>query len=260
MTRSRTRRPLLPFDVVVSALLFSSITTAELFLTAVSPVIQDGLVNKASITCPVSQDGYTYDTFPWTQEPICVDAVREVGEGNVTSAHHQTFCAYTNIDYNNGRGVSFVVTPEVAASVTFETFGMAVGGLEGQIGEEMGMWEVNDTKDKGKGLFAKKDISAIFAGESLITKTPVLFVAKELLATEFTEQSELVWSIAIVRLPEQTKRMIEKLVKTWGGAEAFDITMTNAQEVNWPWVDEVPKLLAVTPEVAVSIAICEDTQ
>jgi hypothetical protein len=160
-----------------------------------------------------------------------VDAVRVVGEGNATTEHQQTFCAYSNTDYNNGRGVSFVVTPEVAASVTFETFGMAIGGLEAQIGEEMGMWEVNETKDRGLGLFAKKDIGAIFAGESLITKTPVLFVQKDLL---------------------ETKKMIEKLARSWGGAEAFDITMTNAQEVTWPWVDDVPKLLAITPEVAVS--------
>jgi hypothetical protein len=256
MARSRTRRALLPF---VSALLLSSTATADLFPTAVSPVIQHGLVKKASITCPVAQDGYTYDTFPWTQEPICVDAVREVGEGNATTAQHQTFCAYTNTDYNNGRGVSFVVTPEVAASVTFETFGMAVGGLEGQIGEEMGIWEVDETKDRGLGLFAKKDIGAIFAGESLITKTPVLFVQKELLETEFTEQSELVWSTAMVQLPRETKEMISKLARSWGGAEAFDITMTNAQEVTWPWVDDVPKLLAITPEVAVSLTRQDNT-
>jgi hypothetical protein len=54
-------------------------------------------------------------------------------EGNeaVGAKGPQTFCTYTNADYNNGRGVSLVVTPEVAASVTMETFGMSIGGMEG---------------------------------------------------------------------------------------------------------------------------------
>jgi hypothetical protein len=252
MAKSWTRRGLLPADIIVSALLFASATLADSFPMAVSPVIQDGLVNKAPTTCPVAQDGYTYSTFPWTNDPKCVDAIIPASESNPKDVH-QTFCAYTNVNYNNGRGVSFVVTPETAATVTFETFAMAVGGLEGQIGEEMGTWEVDDTKDRGKGLFAKKDIGAIFAGESVIVKTPVLFVARQLLETEFTEQSELVWSSAIVQLPAPTKKMVEKLARSWGGAEAFDITKTNAVEVKWPWVDDVPVLLSLTPEVAVSL-------
>jgi hypothetical protein len=253
MVNPWTRRGLLPVDIILSALLFSSTATAESFPTAVSPVIQDGLVNKAPTTCPVAQDGYTYNTFPWTHDPVCVDTVIPAGEGNAQNLN-QTFCAYTNVNYNNGRGVSFVVTPETAASVTFETFGMAVGGLEGQIGEEMGMWEVNDTKDRGKGLFAKKDIGAIFPGESVIVKTPVLFVARQLLETEFSERSELVWSGAMVQLPGPTKTMIQNLAKSWGGAEAFDITKTNSVEVKWPWVDDMPVLLALTPEVAVRLS------
>ncbi|KAL5115573.1 hypothetical protein ACEQ8H_006549 [Pleosporales sp. CAS-2024a] len=160
----------------------------------------------------------------------------------------QTFCAYTNVDYNNGRGISLVVTPETAASFTYETFGMAIGGLEGQVGEEMGMWAVNSTKNMGKGLFAKQDIGGIFAGESIIVKTPVFFVARQLLETEFTERSEFVWSGAMVQLPGPTKKMIEILARSWGGSEAFDLTKTNAVEVKWPWVDDVPVLLALTPE------------
>jgi hypothetical protein len=164
----------------------------------------------------------------------------------------QTLCVYTNVNYNNGRGVSFVVSPEVAASVTFETFGMAVGGLEGQIGEDMGMWEVKDAKEKGKGLFVKQDVAAVFAGESLIIKSPALFVSKQLLELPSTTQRELVLRLAIEQLPEKTRGAVKLLAKSWGGAEAFDIMKTNGVEVKWPWVDEVPQLLAITPEVAVS--------
>jgi hypothetical protein len=240
-------------DVALSVVFLSSTSTAELFPTAISPAVQDGLINKSPSTCPVAQDGYTYNTFPWTHNPTCANVVLPAeGEG---MGVHQTFCAYTNVNYNNGRGISFVVSPEVAASVTFETFGMAVGGLEDQIGEEMGMWEVKDTKDRGKGLFAKKDVAAIFAGESLIIKSPVLFISKQLLETPSTTRRELVLSRAVTQLPTKTKEMVESLAKSWGGSAAFDIVKTNGVEVQWPWVDEVPQLLAITPEVSVSILL-----
>jgi len=252
MAKASQRWRMLPVDLVLSAFFFSGTATAELFYTAISPVVQDGLVNVAPSICPVAQDGYTYNTFPWTYNPTCVNVVlpNEEEEG---LGVHQTFCAYTNADYNNGRGVSFVVSPEVAASITTETFGMAIGGAEGEIGEEMGMWEVKDTKDRGKGLFAKKDIGAIFAGESLIIKTPVLFISKQLLATPSTTRRELVLSRAVEQLPAKTKKTVKSLAKSWGGTEAFDVVKTNGIAIKWPWVDEVPLLLAVTPEVAVSL-------
>lgn len=253
MASTRARRGLLTADFVLSTILFSITSRADLFPTAISPAVQDGLIVKAQSTCPVAQDGYTYNTFPWTHNPTCVNVVLPAEEGEGLGVH-QTFCAYSNADYNGGRGISFVVSPEVAASVTFESFGMAVGGLEGQIGEEMGMWEVKGTEDRGKGLFARKDLGAIFAGESLIIKTPTLLVSRQLLETPSTTRRELVLSRALEQLPEKTRKTVKDLAKSWGGSEAFDIIKTNGVDVQWPWVDEVPQLLSVTPEVAVSLA------
>jgi hypothetical protein len=249
MAMSRTWRGLIPLDLVLSVLLFSSTTSAELFQSAISPVVQDGIINRTPSTCPVAQDGYTYNTFPWTHNPTCTELHKPTETG--TSGELQSFCVYTNVNYNNGRGISLVVTPEVAASVTYETFGMAVGGLEGQIGEEMGMWEVKETEDRGKGLFARKDIGAVFTGESLIIQTPVLFVAKELLET----QREFVLHLAVDQLPKKTRDSVNGLAKSWGVPGPRDIIKTNGIEVQWPWVDENPTLLAVTPEIAVSLEI-----
>jgi hypothetical protein len=254
MTKRGTRRRALPVDLALSALLFTTSTTADLFPTAISPAVQDGFINATPTTCPVAQDGYTYNTFPWTHNPICMDAKLPNTDGDKSSVL-QKFCVYTNINYNNGRGVSFVVSPEVAASITFETYGMAVGGLEGQIGEEMGMWEVKDTKERGRGLFVKKDIAAAFAGESLIIKSPVLFVSKQVLELPPTTQGDSVLKLAIDQLPERTREAAKSMAKSWGGTEASDLTKTNGIEVKWPWVDEVPLLLAVTPEVAVGLTI-----
>ncbi|KAI4932972.1 hypothetical protein J4E85_003375 [Alternaria conjuncta] len=214
------------------------------------PVIQDGLINKPATVCPVAQDGYTSDTFPWTHHPTCIDIVTPSRENESTGSDvHQTFCAYTNANYNNGRGISFVVSPEVAASVTMETFGMSIGGMEGQVGEEMGMWEVKYAGEKGKGLFAKKDIAGIFPGESLIVQTPVLFVAKQILEIPEMPRPQLVLKQAVDQLPEKTKEMVKKLdVNVDGTVE--DIVTTNGIAVKWPWVDELPQLLAVIPEAA----------
>jgi hypothetical protein len=235
---------------LLPALLFTSTTKAELFATASSPVVQDGLINKAPTTCPVAQDGYTSNTFPWTHNPTCINAVLPNEEGTGLGVH-QTFCAYTNSNYNNNRGISFVITPEVAASITAETFGMGIGGLEGMLGEEMGMWEVKDAGAKGKGIFAKKDVAGIFAGESVVVKTPVLFVYRNVLETPSTSRRQLVMKKAVEQLPEGTRGALKKLdVNVDGTVE--DIIMTNGVGVKWPWVDEIPELLAVIPEVAVS--------
>jgi hypothetical protein len=108
-------------------------------------------------------------------------------------------------------------------------------------------WKVRLVK-----LFVKQDVAAVFAGESLIIKSPALFVSKQLLELPSTTQRELVLRLAIEQLPEKTRGAVKLLAKSWGGAEAFDIMKTNGVEVKWPWVDEVPQLLAITPEVAVS--------
>jgi hypothetical protein len=246
------RRQHLRIKLFSTALLFSLPTTAELFSTASSPAVQDGFTNKAPTICPVAQDGYTTNSFPWTHNPTCIDAV--LPNDQSTGLGIQTFCAYTNAAYNNGRGISFVVSPEVAASITSETFGMDVGGLEGMVGEEMGIWEVKEAGGKGKGLFAKKDIAVIFAGESVIVKTPVLFVDRLVLESPSTSQRQLVLRKAVEQLPEKTRELVKKLdVNVDGTVE--DVVMTNGVSVKWPWVDEVPELLAVIPEVAVRLDV-----
>jgi hypothetical protein len=250
-TWPRRRHRLATFIPV--ALLFSCTARAELFATASSSIIQDGLINKAPDTCPVAQDGYTSNTFPWTHNPTCINAILPNEDGTGLGIH-QTFCAYTNSGYSNGRGISFVVTPEVAASITAETFGMGIGGLEGMLGEEMGMWEVADAGAKGKGLFAKKNVAGIFAGESVVVKTPVLFVDKTVLETPSTSRRQLVLKKAVEQLTEATRKMVKKLdVNVDGTVE--DIVRTNGVEVRWPWVDEIPELLTVIPEVAVSLLL-----
>ncbi|KAF1837754.1 SET domain-containing protein [Decorospora gaudefroyi] len=235
--------------IILPTLLFSIQTSAEdiLFSTASSQRVQDPFLNPPPSTCPVVQDGSTYDTFPWTYNPPCVNAVIPNKNG---LGIHQTFCAYTNTYYNNGRGISFVVSPEVAASITSETFSLGVGGLEGMVGEEMGMWEIDKAgSGKGKGLFATNDVAGIFAGEKVIVQTPALFVDKALMGTPSTARRQFVLAKAVEQLPETTRKMVRILHANRDGS-VEDVVTTNGVSVEWPWVDENPKLFALIPEVA----------
>lgn len=235
---------------ILLALFYANIAHAELFYTASSARVQHGLLTTSPATCPVVQDGYTSNSFPWTHEPTCVDTT-VLKDDDTSFDVHATFCTYTNANYNNGRGISFIVTPEVAASITNEAFGLGIGGLEGQVGEEMGMWEVKRTESKGQGLFAKPNIARIFAGESIIISTPMLIVAKDLLHTSSTTKTEFVLKTAIDQLPDRSKKLVKQLRGTRGNRLA-DVIEGNQITVKWPWTDEVPQLLALAPEVAVS--------
>ncbi|KAF2851546.1 SET domain-containing protein [Plenodomus tracheiphilus IPT5] len=223
-------------------------TKAEIFYTATSPAIQDGFLSTPSTVCSIAQDGYTTNTFPWTQTPTCVNVTLPDAQ-DTGLAIYEVFCAYTNRDFNGGRGIGFVVAPRVAASFTNEAFDAAVGGLEGQIGEEMGMWEVKETRDKGKGLFAKENVAAVFAGETLIVQTPVLLVSKDLLATTMESEKEYVLNAVVENLPLATQKTVRALDSSTGPLMQ-NVVQNNGVTIKWPWVDEVPQLLAVVPEAA----------
>ncbi|KAH9877817.1 hypothetical protein J1614_003034 [Plenodomus biglobosus] len=223
-------------------------TKAEVFYTATSPAIQDGFLNTPPAMCSIAQDGYTTNTFPWTHNPTCVN-VTLPNPDDTSLGIHQTLCAYTNRNYNAGRGISFVVSPEVAATFTNEAFGVALGGLEGQIGDELGMWEVKETEEKGKGLFAKRDVAMLFAGESLIVKTPALLVSRDLLATDMVSEKELVLTAAVEQLPSATREAVKALDSSTGTLLG-NLVHNNGIRIKWPWVDKVPELVAVVPEIA----------
>jgi hypothetical protein len=163
---------------------------------------------------------------------------------------YSTFCVFSNVYYNNDRGISFIVTPDVAASLTSETFGMGIGGLEGAVGKEMGMWEVKEAGEKGMGLFAKGNVAGIWAGESVVVQTPVLVVDREMLDMDGPEVEGLLEK-AVETLPEATIEEMKKLLKGRKDGVAKWVGM-NGISVKWPWVDEVPELTIIIPEVAVS--------
>lgn len=179
----------------------------------------------------------TFDTFPWTHNPTCVHAVIPSGVG---SGQHQDFCVYTNAAFASGRGISIITTPEIAASLTAESFAPYEKELEGPI-----LYEARETDGRGIGLFATQDIAA---GTTLILKHPVLFVAREALNTPSRTRRQLLLSKAIEQLPEKTREMFLNLARSRGGPEINDIIQTNSMRMKF---EDGTGHLGVVPEAAV---------
>jgi hypothetical protein len=228
------------FYSLVVFLLHSHIifVAAELFETASSHAIQELLTHPPSNTCLVAQDGLTIDTFPWTHNPTCVQAVLPNGVG---SGQHQDFCVYTNAVFASGRGVSIITTPEIAASLTAESFVQYEEELDGPV-----LYEERETDGRGIGLFANQDIEA---GTTLIMKHPVLFVAREALSTPSKTRRQLLLGKAVEQLPERTRTMFLNLAKSRGGPEINDIIQTNSMGMKF---EDGTGHLGVVPEAAVS--------
>lgn len=207
--------PVLPstFPILPSLILLAARASA-LFQTGTSPAIQDPFLNPPPTTCPVLQDGATTNTFPWTHNPTCVDAVlpsRDAAQQH-TGTHRQ-FCVYTNAAFNSGRGLSLVTTPETAAELTFEVFAPYFNDTV----NVHAPWEVRDAEGKGKGLFATREVAA---GDTLILKSPVLFVSKEVLGTPSRARRNALLRTAVEQLPEERRKLVMGLsVGGRGGTE-----------------------------------------
>jgi hypothetical protein len=232
--RGSLYRPLFAFLLQLHILL----VTAELFHRASSPSVQDLLTHPPSNICPVAQDGLTFDTFPWTHNPTCVQAVLPNGVG---SGQHQDFCVYTNAAFASGRGISIVTTPEIAASLTMESFAPYEEELDSPV-----LYEERKTNDRGIGLFATVDIEA---GTTLISKHPVIFVAREALSTPSKTRRQLLLKKAVEQLPEKTRTSLLNLAKSRGGPEINDIIQTNSMGMKF---EDGTAHLGVVPEAAVS--------
>ncbi|KAF2251968.1 SET domain-containing protein [Trematosphaeria pertusa] len=228
---------LLPPSLLVPLLLATRATA--LFETGSSPAIQDPLVNPPPTTCPVLQDGITSNTFPWTHNPTCVTAVLPSTGDHGHLGVHQDFCVYTNTNFNSGRGISLVTTPEVAAELMSETYSPFFEEVASE-----SSWEMKETASKGMGLFAKRNIKA---GETLILKSPALFIARDALDTPSRSRRRLLIETAVKQLPEKTRELVMVLSRRGGQSEYEDIIHTNSHRAK---VWDGSSHLVLVPEAA----------
>jgi hypothetical protein len=240
-----------PRYAYLATLLLVTQATA-LFQTGTSPAIQDPLINPPSTSCPVVQDGATTNTFPWTHSPICAEIIVPSPESDAHQGMQRNFCVYTNALFNNGRGLSLITTPEVAAELTAEVFSPYFD----ESPNYNLPWEMKEATGKGKGLFATRPITA---GDTLILKSPVLFVSREMMATPSRQHRSVLLRTAVSQLPEESRKLVMELSSGGRGGEGdvgdvaeeliADLVGVNAVRVKgWDGTG----LLAVVPEAAVS--------
>jgi hypothetical protein len=196
---------------ILPTLLLATRATA-LFQAGSSPAIHDLLTNPPPTTCPVLQDGATSNTFPWTHNPTCADAVLPSPFGDGHLGVHRDLCVYTNAAFHGGRGLSIITTPETAAELSYEVF-------EADFDDTPNLhppWVQKEATGKGQGLFATHPIAA---GDTFMLKPPVLFVSKDALVTPSRSRKNLLFRTAVEQLPEKSRDMVMGLSTGWRGGK-----------------------------------------
>ena len=110
-----------------------------------------GLPNShGRIDCPRVIDGTVgpnpADWGPWTHQPYCANSTE--------------FCVFTNAIFQGNRGISFITTPETAAS-SVEVLTALQSSLDPRLVRE-GVnkpWEVRDLPGRGKGVVSTRRIA-----------------------------------------------------------------------------------------------------
>jgi hypothetical protein len=241
-----------PPSSLLTALLLTTLlspTTAETILYSHTTPALHILKTDPNQTCPVRADGLTSTSFPWTHNPTCLYArLPSTFNTNNTSAkkerEKEIFCVYTNSLFANGRGISFITTPEVATHFTADSFSHADQEERGG-----GLWETRETTDRGIGSFTKE--KRVEAGESFMVKHPVLLISRDLLHADAREERHVLLERAMKQLPTKTERVVRGLAKSRGGDELDDVVQTNAVGMRIG-PGEGSGHLGVVPEVAVS--------
>jgi hypothetical protein len=241
------KRP--PFSPLTALLLTTLLvpTTAETILYSHTTPALHILKTDPNQACPVRADGLTSTSFPWTHNPTCLYArLPSTFNTNNTGAkkEKEIFCVYTNSLFANGRGISFITTPEVATHFTADGFSHADQEERGG-----GLWETRETTDRGIGSFTKE--KRVEAGESLMVKHPVLLISRDLLHADAREERHVLLERAMKQLPAKTERVVRGLAKSRGGDELDDVVQTNAVGMRIG-PGEGSGHLGVVPEVAVS--------
>jgi hypothetical protein len=225
------------YDMLLAFLLssYAYIVSAESYWLGRSSQIWNTL--DIPRVCKVSRDGVSTSSFPLTHSPTCVQTPISNGTSNV----QKDFCVYTNSLFSDGRGISFITTPAVFADIIAETY------YDEEYRDETReqIYAEHPTDNRGNGLIANQ---AIVAGTTIMVKTPVLLIAREVLEGTPRETRFALLEQAVNQLPVKTQELLLNLAKSRGGNDTNDVVQTNSMRVELGDV----KHLGIIPEAAVS--------
>jgi len=173
-------------------------------------------------TCPLPINEESDSFAPWSHRPHCIEpALAPLGSSE--------YCVFTDATFRNGRGLSIITTPELAAALVPQLDDTSVVDLFGAhppAGPKNPKFQVKEIRGRGKGVIAKKRIPkwqvAMVDIPVLITKADLFEVLDE---GETAELKEL----AVSQLPAHTRKAVMGLAHSLGqGLELIeDIIKTN---------------------------------
>jgi hypothetical protein len=176
-------------------------------------------VAELTAICPAVTLERASDFWPWTHAPFCLRSKNKWNDD---------FCVYTNADFRSGRGISIIAEMETAMRIARES---AAGIPELQSASnaiEEVPYEEREDLERGVGLYAKKDHS-IKAGRTILVDYPSIAIHREALMWFSPEDREELQWLAVLQLPDESRRRVRGLSRQGGESDAVsDIMKTNS--------------------------------
>jgi hypothetical protein len=191
--------------------------------------LPSSLTHSGPSSCPLPMDdsvGSSADEWlPWSHRPYCVQPANRTD-------WDPKYCVYTMDSFRGGRGISIILTPDIAASLVNSLDDSVVrpelrdhpsSRLSGGSGRELA-YEIRDLLDRGKGVVARRKIRQ---WEVIMVDFPSIIAPMDLFSALSAEQKQRILRRAVNRLPQPRQTAITSLARTFGGDPMVDILRTN---------------------------------
>jgi hypothetical protein len=168
----------------------------------------------------------------WSYDPECI----------FSKSLEVNICAWTDVQFANGRGISIIATPDAATAVAMNRIFRDSDLAKTANSMFTPPYEIRQLPGRGLGLIGNRTIQR---GEKIFAHTPIL-VAQAISETGLDEKDLFrLHRIAIKRLPGQTRDLFLALHGHFGGDPIYDRFSTNAFNVF--------DFAAIFPETAVCL-------
>ncbi|KAF2200361.1 SET domain-containing protein [Delitschia confertaspora ATCC 74209] len=176
--------------------------------------------------------------MPWTRNPFCIPVKSD--------SDQEEFCTYTNNGFAQGRGITFITTPNVAVSVSVSQHLKGDQTPQNEENERIPhpLYEPRETSGRGIGLYAT---TSIHAGQIIMLSSPVLVINRNALDQLSRSLRHKLQRKALAEISAETRKIFFSLARSKGGEEIDDIIQTNSIRLS---LGGDVGHLAVVPEAA----------
>jgi hypothetical protein len=189
--------------------------------------------------CPVPIDdvstSHSGDFFPWSYAPYCLN-------GTEIPSFSSRFCVFTSTQFRGNCGISFITTPELAASVVSALDDSCVpprirdhpsGPLYTGDGRSKA-YDIRDLRGRGKGAVARRQI---LRGEVIMALFPAIIIRADFPQALNMQQRRRILKRSLNQLPTDQQAVVLSLAHSTGGELIEDILHTNAYVIE---LNDVP--------------------